>query len=119
MSVYSGAPGTLETSKSNSYRQLRVTLKHLFIKVHIWSEVACSPPFVIRVHHFVHSTVTPGGADDSDGVDRGGYPITTGDYLAISEPSEVGGNWVDIKLKDDGNIVSFQHSLVWELIRVL
>ena len=57
----------------------------------IQSEVACSPPCLIVAHHLVHSTVTPGGAGDGDGADRGGYPTTTGDDLAISGPGEVGG----------------------------
>ena len=57
--------------------------------LHIQSEVGCSPPCFIVAHHLVHSTVTPGGAGDVDGADRGGCLTTTGD--------EVGGSSVGIK----------------------
>ena len=88
----------------------------LRLTLHIQSEVACSPPCLIVAHHLVHSTVTPGGAGDGDGADRGGYPTTTGDDLAISGPGEVGGSWVGIKPKGVGEVFSFQHSggLAWE-----
>ena len=86
------------------------------LTLHIQSEVGCSPPCLIVAHHLVHSTVTPGGAGDGDGADRGGCPTTTGDDLAISGPGEVGGNWVGIKSKGVGEVFSFQQSggLVWE-----
>ena len=83
------------------------------LTLHIQSEVGCSPPCLIVAHHLVHSTVTPGGAGDGDGADRGGCPTTTGDDLAISGPGEVGGSWsswVSIKLKGVGEVSSFQHS---------
>ena len=86
------------------------------LTLHIQSEVGCSPPCLIVAHHLVHSTVTPGGAGDGDGADRGGCPTTTGDDLAISGPGEVGGSWESIKTKGVGEVFSFQHSggLVWE-----
>ena len=86
------------------------------LTLHIQSEVACSPPCLIVAHHLVHSTVTPGGAGDGDGADRGGYPTTTGDDLAISGPGEVGGSWVGIKPKGVSEVFSFQHSggSVWK-----
>ena len=97
----------------------------LLLTLHIQSEVACSTPCLIVAHHLVHSTVTPGGSGstvtpggvgDGDGVDRGGYPTTTGDDLAISGPGEVGGSWVGSELKGIGEVASFQHSggLVWD-----
>ena len=86
------------------------------LTLHIQSEVACSPPCLIVAHHLVHSTVTPGGAGDVDGADRGGYPTTTRDDLAISGPGEVGGSWVVFKPKGVSEVFPFQHSsgLVWE-----
>ena len=86
------------------------------LTLNIQSEVGCSPPCLIVAHHLVHSTVTPGGAGDGDGDDRGGYPTTTGDDLAISGPGEVGGNWKSIKSKGVVEVSSFQHGggLVWE-----
>ena len=86
------------------------------LTLHIQSEVGCSPPCLIVAHHLVHSTVTPGGAGDGDGADRGGCPTTTGDDLAISGPGEVGGSWKSIKSKRVGEVFSFQHNggLVWE-----
>ena len=75
------------------------TLHQLLLTLHIQSEVACSPPCLIVAHHLVHSTVTPGGAGDGDGADRGGYPTTTGDDLVISGPSEVGRRWCGFKFK--------------------
>ena len=93
-------------------------LQHFhLLTLHIQSEVGCSPPCLIVAHHLVHSTVTPGGAGDGDGADRGGCPTTTGDDLAISGPGEVDGNWVGINLKGVGEALSFQRwigGLVWE-----
>ena len=88
----------------------------LLLTLHIQSEVACSSPCLIVAHHLVHSTVTPGGAGDGDGADRGGYLTTTGDDLAISGPGEVGCVRKGIKLKLKGEVFSFQHSgeLAWE-----
>ena len=47
---------------------------------------------------------------DGDGADRGGYPTTTGDDLAISGPSVVGCVCKSIKLKLKGEVFSFQQS---------
>ncbi len=79
------------------------------LTLHIQSEVACSPPCLIVAHHLVHSTVTPGGAGDGDGADRGGYPTTTGDDLAIPGPGEVGRSWFSFKPIGVHEVFSFQH----------
>ena len=86
------------------------------LTLHVQSEVACSPPCLIVAHHLVHSTVTPGGAGDGDGADRGGYPTTTGDDLAISGPGEVGGSWFSFKPKGVSEVSLFQYdsALDWE-----
>ena len=88
----------------------------MLLTLYIQSEAACSPPCLIVAHHLVHSTVTPGGAGDGDGADKGGYPTTIGDDLAISGPGEIGGSWVGIKPQREGEVISFQHSggFVWE-----
>ena len=91
------------------------------LTLHIQSEVDCSAPCLVVAHHLVHSTVTPGGAGDGDGADRGGYPTTTGDDFSISGPGEVGGSWFSFKPKEDSEAKSFQHSigLVWDRIEVI
>ena len=86
------------------------------LTLHVQSEVGCSPPCLIVAHHLVHSTVTPGSAGDGDGADRGGYPSTTGDDLAISGPGEVGRSWSSFKPKGVSEVFPFQQSggSVWE-----
>ena len=67
------------------------------LTLHIQSEVGCSPPCLIVAHHLVHSTVTPGGAGDGDGDDRGGCPTTTGDDLSISGPDLPTQWWIGLE----------------------
>ena len=88
------------TARTLCYRISRLTL-------HIQNEVGCSPPCLIVAHHLVHSTVTPGSAGDGDVADRGGYPSTTGDDLAISGPGEVGGSWSSFEPKGVGEVSPF------------
>ena len=90
-------------TKQEHLTQLKISVKQLLIlwrlTLHIQSEVACSPSCLVA-HHLVHSTVTPGGAADGDGADRG----------------EVGRSWKSIKVKTMEEIYSLQHSdrLIWE-----
>ena len=77
--------------------------------MHVQRKGNCCGSNHIGTGYTVPSTVTPRGAGDVDGADRGGYPTTTGDDLAISGPVKVGGSWVGIKHKGEDKVISFQH----------